>query len=123
MGLGGFVIALLLTTLLTFGATATAEELAFKPSGDLQRIKYTGSGQDNVPVIKVLSNGHVKTAHYVLEIFVTPFSVILFSEFPDEETCSEGKSCWHGGDSTKHCFRRWTLIFAPLLTILLYDFL
>ena len=55
MGLGGFVIALLLTTLLTFGATA--EELAFKPSGDLQRIKYTGSGQDNVPVIKVLSNG------------------------------------------------------------------
>merc|ERR1712210_370792 len=57
MGLGGFVIALLLTTLLTFGATA--EELAFKPS-----------------------------------------------DFPDEETCSEGKSCWHGGDSTKHCFRR-----------------
>ena len=57
MGLAGFVIALLLTTLLTFGATATAEELAFKPSGDLQRIKYTGSGRDNVPVIKVLSNG------------------------------------------------------------------
>ena len=56
MGLGGFVIALLLTTLLTFGATA--EELAFKPSGDLQRIKsITGSGRDNVPVIKVLSNG------------------------------------------------------------------
>lgn len=59
MGLGGFVIALLLTTLLTFGATA--EELAFKPSGDLQRIKYTGSGQDNVPVIKVLLNGHVNS--------------------------------------------------------------
>ena len=56
MGLGGFVIALLLATLLTFGATA--EELAFKPSGDLQRIKsITGSGRDNVPVIKVLSNG------------------------------------------------------------------
>ena len=61
MGLAGFVIALLLTTLLTFGATATAEELAFKPSGDLQRIKYTGSGQDNVPVIKVLLNGHVNS--------------------------------------------------------------
>ena len=59
MGLAGFVIALLLTTLLTFGATA--EELAFKPSGDLQRIKYTGSGQDNVPVIKVLLNGHVNS--------------------------------------------------------------
>ena len=76
------MIALLLTTLLTFGATA--EELAFKPSGDLQRIKYTGSGQDNVPVIKVLLNGHVKTAHYVLEIFVIPFSVIeaSFSRLP-----------------------------------------
>ena len=60
MGLGGFVIALLLTTLLTFGATA--EELAFKPSGDLQRIKsITGSGRDNVPVIKVLLNGHVNS--------------------------------------------------------------
>ena len=59
MGLAGFVIALLLTTLLTFGATA--EELAFKSSGDLQRIKYTGSGQDNVPVIKVLLNGHVNS--------------------------------------------------------------
>jgi len=69
MGLGGFVIALLLTTLLTFGATA--EELAFKPS-----------------------------------------------DFPDVPPAS-----WHGGDSTKHCFRRWTLIFVPLLTILLYDFL
>jgi len=71
MGLGGFVIALLLTTstlaLVSFGATATAEDLASKPA-----------------------------------------------DFPDAETCTEG-ACWHGGDSTKHCFRRWTLIFFSLL--------